>query len=116
MDLQMFAEWMASQTVSERIGALAMIYSRLTVYTRELFLPGRSAGKEQRVLEILYGLNETHHTLANWLVAYSTDESKAFPVSTLSQQLVDIEKKYRLENFLTAAIQSVRPTGGTAKR
>ncbi|HUJ95123.1 MAG TPA: hypothetical protein VLW84_07665 [Terriglobales bacterium] len=115
MDLQMFSEWLASQTVSERISAIALIYSRLTVYSRELFLPDRTAGKEQRVLEILHGLNETHHTLANWLVAYSTDESKAFPVNALSQQLLDIEKKYRLENFLTAAIDSVRVNGGTSK-
>jgi hypothetical protein len=116
VDLQIFSEWLASQTVSERISALAMIYSRLTVYTRELFLPGRSAGKEQRVLEILHGLNEIHHTLANWLVAYSTNESQAFPVSALSQQLLDIEKKYRLENFLTTAIEAVRTNDGTVKR
>ena len=115
MDVEAISEWLAPYTVSERIRVLALIYSRLTVYTRELFLPGRAAGKEQRVLEILQGLNEIHHTLANFLVNYATDESKACPIQTLSEQLLEIEKQYRLEGYLTPAIESVRTSDSQAK-
>jgi hypothetical protein len=51
----------------------------LTISTRELFLPDRAKGKEQLVITMLHGINEFHHTLANSLLAYSTDESRAFP-------------------------------------
>jgi hypothetical protein len=78
-------------SASQRIGALSMIYSRLTGSTRELFLPDKAKGKEQLVITMLHGINELHHTLANSLVAYSTDETKAFPVETLSKQLLSIE-------------------------
>src|SRR5437763_5263676 len=104
MNSQEFYEWMATLSLSARIRALALIYSKLTINARELFVLDWTAGKEKRVLEILHGLNETHHTIANWLVNYATDETKAFPVHVLSQQLQQIEDQYRLEKFLTAAI------------
>ena|SRR5437588_11742346 len=114
MNSQAFSEWLTSCSTSERITAIALIYGRLTVFTRELFLPA-VVGKEQRVLEILHGLNEIHHTLANFLVNYATDESKACPIQTLSEQLLEIEKQYRLEGYLTPAIESVRTSDSQAK-
>ena len=105
MDTQKFSEWLAAMSVSERIRALALIYSILTVNTRELFFPDTTKGKEQVVLHMLHGINEIHHTLSNWLAAYTKDESKAFPVETLSQQLLEIAKQYRIEEWLTSAIE-----------
>jgi len=84
-----------------------MIYSRLTVCTRELFLPDTAKGKEQLVIMMLHGINELHHTLANWLVAYSTDETKAFPVETLSKQIEQIAIEFRVESMLTWSLESV---------
>jgi|ERR1700733_3925220 hypothetical protein len=110
MDVQAFSEWLASCSVSERIRVLALIYSRLTISSRQLFLP-ETAGKEKRVLEILHGLNEVHHTIANWLCDYARDETKAFPVHDLGQQLLEIEKIYHLEKFLTPAVEYIRNQG-----
>ena len=67
----------------------------------EAAILARYGGKEKRVLEILHGLNEVHHTIANWLCDYARDETKAFPVHDLGQQLLEIEERYHLENFLT---------------
>ena len=67
-------------SVPERIRALALIYSLLTVHTREFFLPDAAKGKEQVALHMLQGINEIHHTLANWLGNYVNDATKAFPV------------------------------------
>ncbi|HST13002.1 MAG TPA: hypothetical protein VLL05_21665 [Terriglobales bacterium] len=108
MDSQEFSEWLAMLTVPGRVTALTRIYLRLTINAREVFVPDWVAGKAQRVLEILHGLNEIHHTLANQLAAYATDEHKAYPVQALSQMLLEIERKYRLENFLTSALEFVR--------
>jgi hypothetical protein len=104
MDTQKFSAWLAGMSVSERIRALALIYSILTVNTRELFLPDAAKGREQVVLHKLHGINEIHHTLANWLENYVTDATKAFPVEALSQQLSQIESYYRIEGWLTPAI------------
>jgi hypothetical protein len=110
MDVQAFSEWLEGQPVSGKIRALVLIYSRLTINARQLFLP-ETAGKEKRVLEILHGLNEAHHTIANWLCDYAWDETKAFPVHDLGQQLLEIEKRYRLEGFLTPAVEYIRTHG-----
>jgi hypothetical protein len=80
----------------------------LTINARELFVPDWTAGKEQRVEEILHGLNEIHHTLANQLTSYTTDADKASPVQSLSLILQDIENKYQLRDFLTPAIELAR--------
>jgi hypothetical protein len=108
MNSQDFAEWLGKLPLSLKIQALAIIYSKLTIYSRELFIAERSAGKEKRVLEILHGLNEVHHTLSNFLGAYTVDETKAPPAHVLGKQLFHIEKQYRLEKFLTPAIESAR--------
>ncbi|MGA8430664.1 MAG: hypothetical protein WB729_12655 [Candidatus Sulfotelmatobacter sp.] len=105
MDTQKFSTWLAEMSVSERIRVLALIYSILTVNTRELFLPEATKGKEQVVLHMLQGINEIHHTLANWLGSYAMDAAKTFPVETLSQQLSQIASYYRVERWLTSAIE-----------
>ena len=107
MDVQACSEWIASYPTSERIRVLALIYSSLTIRTRQLFLP-ESAGREKRVLEILHGVNEIHHTIANYMVDYMRDEDRAFSVHTLCQQLLEIETQYRLEKILTPSIESIR--------
>ncbi len=108
MNSQQFSEWLTSLSLADKTRALSRIYSRLTVNARELFVPDWTAGKEQRVLEILHGLNEIHHTLANELVAYAIDERKASPIEVLSKTLLEIESKYRLEHFLAPAVEFVQ--------
>lgn len=108
MKAQVFTEWFSGLSLPARIGALSRIYLRLTINARELFMPDWTAGKEQRVEEILHGLNEIHHTLANQLTNYTTDANKASPVQTLSLILQDIESKYQLRDFLTPAIVLAR--------
>src|SRR5262249_32730112 len=105
MNTQQFAQWLAGMPVSERIKSLALIYSLITINTREFFLPGAMKGKEQVVMRMLQGVNELHHTLANWLVNYLEDARKAFPFETLSQQLSQIANQYQLEGWLTSAIE-----------
>ena len=92
---------------AERISVLARIYSQLTVGTRAFLLPETAKGKERNLIKVLQGINELHHTIANWLVPYTTVASKAFPVETLSQQLFQIGKQYRIEEFLTSVIQFI---------
>jgi len=108
MDTQVFAEWFSGLSLAARITVLSRIYLRLTINARELFVPDWTAGKEQRVEEILHGLNEIHHTLANQLTGYTTDADKAPPVQTLSRILQGIEIKYQLRDFLTPAIEHAR--------
>lgn len=108
MNSQDFSEWLATLSLSTKIHALALIYSKLTIHTRELFVPDWTSGKEKRVQEILHRLNEIHHTLSNYLAAYTMDEREAFPVHVLSKQLLEIENQYHLESFLTPAIESAR--------
>jgi hypothetical protein len=98
---------LAALSVSQRINALALIYSKLTVCTRELFLPDRTKGKERLVITMLQGVNELHHTLANTLVAYLTDETKAFPVEVLTEQLEEIATEFRVQGMLSWSIESV---------
>jgi hypothetical protein len=102
-------------SVSERIRALVQIYSTLTVNTREVFLPGVAKGKEEVVLHMLHGMNELHHTLANWLGNYVTDAAKAFPVETLSKQLSQIASHYRIDGWLNSAIERAQTTNWSAQ-
>jgi hypothetical protein len=53
MDERNVAEWLRPLSVPERIRALARMYSSLTVYSRELFLPDRFRKKETIVIEML---------------------------------------------------------------
>ena len=108
MDTQKFAEWLAGMSESQKIRALAMIHSLLTINTRKFFFPGATKGKEQVALHMLQGINEIHHTLADWLGDYVNDATKAFPVETLSQQLSQIASQYHLEGWLTSAIERIQ--------
>ena len=105
MNPKAFSEWLASLSVSERIRGLTLIYSALTVGTRQLFLPDMPKGSDQAILNMLHGVNELHHTLANWLIDYATDEGQAFPVDDLCQELLDIASQYRIEGLLTSAVE-----------
>ena len=49
-------------------------------------LAHRTKGKERLMIHMLQGVNELHHTLANWLTAYASHETKAFPVDVLNPQ------------------------------
>jgi hypothetical protein len=53
-------------------------------------------------------VNELHHTLANWLIDYETDEGRAFPVDDLCRELLDIASQYRIEGLLTSAVEFAR--------
>jgi hypothetical protein len=107
MNAQAFSEWLASLSLSERISALTLIYSNLTVGTREVFLP-EWAGKEKRVVDILHGVNEVHHTLSNQLVQYVTDGKYAYSIEGFSQMLLEIVNQYRMGGFLESAIEFAR--------
>jgi hypothetical protein len=98
MDPQAFAEWLASLSLSEKIKALTLVYSAMTVSTRELFLPDRSKGKEQVFLDMLHGVNEIHHTLASFLLRYAHNEED-WPPQVLSQQLLEIANQYRIRRL-----------------
>ena len=78
-------------------------------------MPDAVKGREQVVLHKLHGINEVHHSLANWLGNYVTDATKAFPVEALSQQLSQIESHYRLEGWLTSAIERAQTAKSPAK-
>jgi hypothetical protein len=105
MTSEVLTEGLAAMSVSQRVNALSMIYERLTVCTRELFMPDRTKGKEELVITMLQGINELHHTLANSLVAYVTDET--FPVEILSKRLELIAKESRVEGMLSWSVESV---------
>jgi hypothetical protein len=115
MNPEAFSEWLNSLSLSERIRGLALIYSGLTVGTRQLFLPDMPKGRDQTILNMLHGVNELHHTLANWLTDYATDECGAFPVSDVCQELLGIASQYRIEGLLTSAVEFARTRKSMAK-
>ena len=108
MDTQEFSEWLDGMSLPERVRVLIRIYADLTIYTREVFIPGVAKGKEESVLHMLHGMNELHHTLSNWLGNYVTDATKAFSVETLTLQLSQIASHYRIDGWLSSAIQRAR--------
>lgn len=110
MDTKDFSEWLDGMSVPQRVRVLVHVYANLTIYTREVFLPGVANGKEETVLHMLHGMNELHHTLSNWLGNYVTDATKAFPVETLTLQLSQIASHYRIDGWLFSAIQRARKT------
>lgn len=106
MTLEVLTKRLALMSASQRVRILSKIYSRLTVSTRELFLPDTGEGKEKLVITMLHGINELHHTLANWLVAYSTDETNPFPIETMTKQLEQIATEFRVQSMLTWSVES----------
>jgi hypothetical protein len=107
MNSEAFAEWLASLSLSERIRAFVLVYSAMTVNTRELFSPDRSKGREQVILDMLHGVNEIHHTLANFLLRWGHNEEDR-PPQVLSQQLLEIANQYSIVGSLTSAIEFAR--------
>ena len=117
MNPEVFAAWLNPLAAPQRVRAVTLIYSWLTVGTRQLFLPDMTKGKDQTtIINMLHGINELHHTLANWLLDCATDESKAFPVHDLGQELREIAKQYRLEGLLTSAVEFARTRKSMAKQ
>ena len=103
---QNLVEWLTTLSLTERVRAVAPIYSRLTVCTRELFLPGTAEGKEQIVLNMLHGVNEMHHTLSNYLLRHSKDEESDLEV--MSTMLVEIANQYGIANYLRSSVEFAR--------
>jgi hypothetical protein len=100
---QSLVEWLTTLSLTERVRAVALVYSHLTICTRELFLPGTAEGKEQVTLNMLHGVNEMHHTVSNYLLEYSKDEEGDLEV--LSQTLVEIANQYRITNYLRSSVE-----------
>ena len=61
---------------------------------------------------MLRGVNEIHHTLANYLLRYAHNEED-WPPQVLSQQLLEIANQYRIGGFLTSAIEFARTRNWT---
>jgi|ERR1017187_4285059 hypothetical protein len=114
MNSQTFADWLASLSLPERIRALALVYSAVTVNTRQLFLPDMPKGKEQAVINMLHGVNELHHTLANYLLRYADKEEDWTP-QDLNEQLLEIANQYCIVGLLSSAIEFARTRNWTPK-
>jgi hypothetical protein len=78
-----------------------------TVYTREFFLPDRTEGKERVALIMLQGINELHHTLANFISDYAADESKARPINSLSEGRARLQSKVTWGSIGGRAVQQM---------
>ena len=107
MDSQGMSEWLASLSTSGKVRALALLYSRLTIGTRQMFQPGAANGKERGIIELLHGINELHHTVANQVIAYSFEED-GYPPQLFAQQLIDIANRYRIQDLLSQTEDFVR--------
>jgi hypothetical protein len=114
MNSEAFAGWLESLCVSERIRALTLVYSAMTVYTRELFFPDTRKGRESVILDMLHGVNEIHHTLANFLLRWA-DNEEDWPPQVLSQQLLEIANQYRIVGRLNSAIEFAQTRNWTPK-
>ena len=102
MNSQAITEWLIPLSPPKRIRALVLIYSNLTVVSRQFFLPEVPKGNESAIINMLHGVNELHHTVANWfgVIAF---EKPGFPVESFCQQLLEIAKQYKIEGLLTSA-------------
>jgi len=105
MNSHAFAEWLSTLSALQRIRALALIYSNLTVSSRELFLPEHGHGAQDSLLAKLCGLNELHHKLAGQLIGLSPDTEKSYPLDVFSDILFETAETYGVGRFLNAAIQ-----------
>jgi hypothetical protein len=112
---EVMSEWMRSLSVPERMKALALMYSHLTVATRGLLLPETANGKERVVLELLRGVNEMHHTLANSFLRWGTGQEDWTP-EALSQQLLEIALQFRIVDLLNSSVEFARTRSPHAPR
>lgn len=107
MDSQTMSEWLASLSTAEKVRALALLYSQLTIGARQFFLPGVANGREQGIIKLLHGINELHHTVANHVVACSFDQG-GYPPDVFAQQLIEIASQYGIQDLLSQAVDFVR--------
>jgi hypothetical protein len=114
MNSEAFAGWLESLCMSDRIRALTLVYSAMTVHTRELFFPDTREGRESVIPDMLHGVNEIHHTLANFLLRWADNEND-WPPQVLSQQLLEIANQYRIVARLTSAIEFARTRNWTQR-
>jgi hypothetical protein len=63
MENQSASEWLPSLSTGQKIRALSLMYSWLTISGREFFRPPVPEGKERFALDKLCGINELHHTI-----------------------------------------------------
>jgi hypothetical protein len=108
MSFDKIDEWLAPLAKTERARALTLLYSNLTVVTRQFFLPDIQKGQEEVILNMLHGINELHHTVANQLVAHASNKEPVLPLEGLSQQLLEIANQYKITGFLDSAIALAR--------
>jgi hypothetical protein len=106
MESQRMSEWLGSLSNSEMLRALALFYSELTVGTRQLFQLGATNGAERGIIDVLHGINELHHTVANQLAAYSFKEG-GYPHHLFVQQLLDIANQYGIRDLLAQSVDFV---------
>ena len=99
-------KWLTTLSLTDRVRAVALIYSRLTVCTRELFLPGIAEGKQKIVLNMLHGVNEIHPALSNYLLRHPKDEESNLEV--MSKMLVEIANQYGIANYLEWSLEFAR--------
>ena len=114
MDSQTISEWLISLSTVERLRALALLYSHMTVGTREMFLPGMANGREHAILYLLHGINELHHTVANQVTAYSLN-NEGFPPDVFAEQLVEIANQYGIGDLLTRSVEFARSRNVSTK-
>ncbi len=108
MSFEIIVEWLAPLAKTERARALTLLYSNLTVVTRQFFLPDIPKGKEEVILNMLRGMNELHHTVANQLVAHAGNKEPVLPLEGLSKQLLEIANEYKIAGLLNSAITLAR--------
>src|SRR5581483_5587038 len=105
MDSQTMSEWLASLSTAQRMRALALLHSALTVEARQFFLPGVAKGREQWIINVLHGINELHHTVAN-LAIRSQDKDHDAPY-VCARQLIAIASQYGIEELLSQTVDFV---------
>jgi hypothetical protein len=115
MEPQALSEWLTPLSASERNGALATIYSALTVGTRQLFWPEMPTGKEQAIIKMLHGVNELHHTLASQLMACVEDE-EGYALESFDRQLQEIANQYGIGGLLAQAVDFARTRNLASKK
>jgi hypothetical protein len=105
MNSQIFAGWLSTLSPAERITAVALTYSNLTVCARELFLPEYNRGALDSVVKKVQGLNELHHKLASQLIDLSTGAGESHPQDVFSDILFDTAERHSVSEYLNSAIQ-----------
>ena len=105
MNSQTFTGWLSKLSISERITAVALIYSNLTVCTRELFLTQYNQGALANVVRKLQGMNELHHKLAGQLIDLSTSKDESYTMDVFGEVLFDTAMRHSVSEYLNSAIQ-----------